>query len=125
MLTKILVDALIEDGERLKNALLLDRFPITAMFWLYWPESLQWRLIIGSLLVDRLGPTRAYTRLQEVLSTIDIRELDFDDISLLSPNDPGFEELRVAAVGPGRLGIGPAQGRVRNVTFQDSYIYRL
>ena len=55
----------------------------------------RWRLIIVfSSLVDREGPLRAYTRIQEVLADMQAKELLLSDISVMGVNDYGFRELR-------------------------------
>jgi hypothetical protein len=120
MYKKILVSELIEEGQQLLDALTRHRFPLHAALWLYIPDALEWRLVIVTPTVDQAGPIAAYTRLQRVLGSISAAQLTFTDITLISPLSPDYETL----VGsPQRLGA--AAGHVRNVVFEDAYIYQI
>ena len=57
----------IGDGRRLLNALNGDKFRVTAALWLLDAASQEWRLVLCSPVLRRLGPMGAYTRLQKVL----------------------------------------------------------
>jgi len=68
---------------------------IAAALWHYIEDLDRWRLIIVfSSLVDREGPLRAYTRIQEVLTEMNPKELLLGDISVMGVNDYAFRELR-------------------------------
>ena len=64
MYKKILVSELIDEGQRLLEALRRQRFPVVAALWSYIPESLEWRLILVTPTVEHTGPMAAYTRVQ-------------------------------------------------------------
>ena len=76
-------------------------------------------------MVHIVGPIRAYTILDRVLKKIR-SSLSLNDISVLSPLSSEFQSLREEALGPGRLGMGPATGHAAGViTFHDAYLYTL
>src|SRR5258708_1371729 len=62
MYKKVLVNELISEGKQLLEALRRNRFSFTAAFWYYFPDALEWRLVIVSPTVDRSGPLAAYQR---------------------------------------------------------------
>jgi hypothetical protein len=57
----------ISDGKLLVEALNKDKFRVTAALWLLDPSSRDWRLVLCSPILHRIGPRAAYTRLQKVL----------------------------------------------------------
>jgi len=83
MYKRILVSDLLAEGQRLLEALARNRFPMVAALWSYFPESMEWRLVIVSPVVDRIGPLRAYRRIQRVLATTKPSLLTVTDIAAL------------------------------------------
>lgn len=128
MLKKILVRELIEDGKALLDELDRAGFPVLSAFWVDLREdpmeSHHWRLVLSSPDVDAHGPMAAYRAVQRVLGRMKTSALSFDDISVLSPNDQNYQNLRELAAGPGRLGM-ELHGSLGSVIFEDSIIYRL
>ena len=95
MYKTLLVEELVKEGETLIKELEKHRLQIAAALWHYIEDLDRWRLIIVfSSLVDREGPLRAYTRIQEVLADMQAKELLLSDISVMGVNDYGFRELR-------------------------------
>jgi hypothetical protein len=95
MYKTLLVEELVKEGETLLHLLEKRRLQIAAALWHYIEDLDRWRLIIVfSSLVDREGPLRAYTRIQEVLADMQAKELLLSDISVMGVNDYGFRELR-------------------------------
>lgn len=115
----------IDTGRRLTRALEGPPFSASASLWLYMPEASEWRLVIGTPLVDKKGPIQAYGELQKVLQKEQIT-LDLRHVSLVSPQDSLIGLLRKA------LRTGPQMAEVRftgntidNVYIEDAYIYRI
>ena len=76
MYKTLLVEELVKEGETLIKELEKRRLRIAAALWRYIEDLDRWRLIIVfSSLVDREGPLRAYTRIQEVLTEMNPKEL--------------------------------------------------
>ena len=122
-----LVKEVIEDGGRLLERLKRDRFPLTAALWHLVPDSnQQWILVIVSPAVDQVGPLAAYSRLQRLLRALKPpSRLSLSDISLISPLSQEFQTLRSPVAGAGRFAVGAATGPIRDVTFEDAYVYQL
>ena len=78
MLKKILVKELVDEGQRLLEALSRNRVTIKAALWHYFPESTEWRLVIVSPTVGR-GPLAAYKRVQAILATTNPSYLTLTD----------------------------------------------
>jgi len=123
MLKKILVKELVDEGQRLLEALARNRFNVKAALWHYFPEATEWRLVIVSPAVGR-GPLAAYTRVQSVLASTKPSYLTLTDIALMSPQSPEFRELLGEVAMGGQLGVGPATGPTSRVVFEDDYVYR-
>lgn len=126
MYKKVLVSELIEEGQRLLEALRRNRFPITSALWHYIPDSLEWRLVVVSTAVDQNGPMASYGRVQRALGIISPMRLALSDIALISPNSQEYQALRQVVGAPGCFtGTVPAAPVLHNVVFEDDYIYQL
>lgn len=125
MLKNRLVAEYIDHGRAILEALQRDKVPITEAFWYDIPEVGEWRLIIASPMAGDVGPIQAYTILDRALKKIR-SPLSLRDISVLSPLDSQFQSLRQEALGPGRPGMGPANGHAPGgISFHDAYLYSL
>ena len=118
MLKKILVKELVDEGQRLLEALSRNRFTIKAALWHYFPEATEWRLVIVLPAVSRLGPLAAHTRVQSKPTY-----LTLTDIALMSPLSPEYRELR-RELAKGGFGAGPATVPTSRVVFEDGYVYQ-
>ena len=124
MFIQILVDRQIEAGRVIVEALRQDGFPMTtrSAFWCRIPESGYWRLVIGSKLIDRIGPLQGYRRLHEILHRLNLWEEFSGSISLLSPGDPTFQSLRAYAEGTGQFVVQASHETAHN-PFHEAYFY--
>ena len=127
MYKTILVKEIIDEGSRLLELLKRNNFHLNAALWHFVPDSnQQWVLVIVSPVVDQIGPLAAYGRLQRLLGMLrPASRLSLSDISLISPLSQEYQNLRSLVSGAGRLGIGAAAGPIRDVTFEDAYVYQL
>jgi len=125
MFKKVLVNDLIADGQRLVEALQRQNFPMIAAVWCHLPESLEWRLVLASPVVDQVGPMAAYTKVQSTLAKINPSQLTLSDITVISPHSEDFQNLCSLVTTPGRFSAGPANGPPRNIVFEDNYVYQV
>ncbi|HZU76626.1 MAG TPA: hypothetical protein VFA70_07665 [Dehalococcoidia bacterium] len=100
-------------------------FPVNTAFWLYFPDSDDWRLLIASPYVEQYGPLEGYHRIQQTLAAMDPPvQLHLDDISARSPRD------NLVAPLAGRMALAPPEGvRLRHsyingTYYEDAYVYR-
>jgi hypothetical protein len=122
MFKKILVSDLISEGAQLLEALGRNRFPVIAALWNYFPESMEWRLVIVSPAVDHNGPINAYTRVQRVLAGIEAAQLTLTNMVLIGPNSQDYRDLREIFSRLGRFSH-PGTHSAQSVVFEDSYVY--
>ncbi len=126
MFKRVLVNELLVEGQRLLEALARNRFPMVAALWSYFPESMEWRLVIVSPVVDRIGPLRAYKRIQRVLATTKPSLLTLTDIAAYGSASQDYRNLRDIISSPGRLIAGPEVSRMQPaVAVEDAYVYQL
>jgi hypothetical protein len=132
MVKTVLVESDIEDGRRLLGE--MDRpatgttpISVSAALWLYTSESLEWRLLIATPLVEEKGPRAAYSVIQKVLRSLKPPVgLALQNISVVKPSDILIRSLRKAIqIGPRSNGVRFARNMVGGTYIEDSYIYRL
>ena len=127
MVTTVLVDREIEDGERLVSKLDEEGFPLDAALWLYLSDLNEWRLMIASPWVDSKGPKATYARIDQVLQELRPEiGIPFAGISVVPPNDRLISALRSAAsTGSGISGVRFTHNVVGGQYIEDAYIYRM
>ena len=105
----------------------LPSFPVKAAFWLYYPESEEWRLVIATPLVDEQGSLKTYSQLQPFLFSIQPSDLSLQNIAVRSPNDPLVRAFRRALrMAPGSLDLRFPKGTVEGRTYiEGAYVYRV
>lgn len=119
------VEPEIKTGRAVTEALEETGTRVQAALWFYFSEAGEWRLVIATPLVDKVGPKRAYAELQKTLIR---KELDIDlrRISLVSPSNHLIQLFRSAVrTGPGLSEIRFTGNTINNVFIEDAYIYRL
>ena len=112
-------------GKEIVRALDASGFLVRSAFWFYIPDGEEWRLILATPKVDELGPRGAYATAQQVLRTLP-GKIEFEHITLVSPNDPLVKLLRVAVGTPpdALADIRFTKNVINNVLIEDAYIYR-
>ena len=121
MYQKILVSDLLSEGQQLLESLRRNRFVITAAFWHYFSEDLEWRLVIVSPTVDRSGPLAAYGRVRRAIESINTTRLRLSDVTLIGPNDEEYLALRPTISNSAYFTSGAAPSH----NFFENYIYQL
>jgi hypothetical protein len=119
---KILVTDLIVEGARLFEALKRNHFPLVAAFWSYFAESVEWRLVIASPLMNHMSPLEVYTRVQRILNSINLSHLTVSDIALISNESQDYRNWREAFPSPVPYTASTAASYPRMI-FEDTYIY--
>lgn len=131
MVKTSLVEADLLAGRRLVIALDVPEpnrslFRLKAAFWLYDPESQEWRLVLATPLVDEEGPLATYKRLQRTLYSIQPTDLSLQNISVVSPRDPLVKAVkRVSRIAPGVQGIRVTRNSINGTYIEDAYVYKL
>lgn len=75
MFIQVLVNEQVDMGARIVDALQKKNFRVSGAFWYRMPESGFWRLVVGSKLVDRIGPLEGYRRLHGILAQMGLLAL--------------------------------------------------
>jgi hypothetical protein len=121
-----LVDAAVDAGERLIEALASTPFDPESALWLYRPETDDWVLLLGSSAIRSAGSRAAYSTVQSLLRSDDFEPLKLDDISLADNDDQLLRLLRVAVqTGPHLSRIRFSRNRIGNAFVEDALIHRL
>jgi hypothetical protein len=121
-----MVETRFEEGAELVGLLDGSEFAVKDALWLYSPEESEWKLWLGTPVVDKEGPAGAYLRLRRVLDTRPISDLDLRHIVLVSPKHPLLQLLRGAIkTGPGIAGIRFSHNTINGTYIDDAFIYRL
>lgn len=125
---KFLVDHDIAVGRALLRQLDEHNIAIDAALWLLDPEAEQWRLVLATPLLKKLGRRETYKRLQPVLKEfLERSDLGVDDVTVVSPQDPLIQGLARTVSTPGspsvssiRLTGNIIDGRL----IPDAHVYR-
>ncbi len=129
MVKTSLVETDIADGRRLIAALnqLNSHFRVQVAFWLYRPETMEWRLMVATSLVDQTGLFSTYSEIQGVLrSMAPPLAISMQDISVVSPNDKLVKVMKKAGhIPPGAPGLRFGRSRVDDTYVEDAYMYRV
>lgn len=131
MVKTSLVEQDLTEGKKLLEA--LDRpkpngtsFRVKAAFWLYRPESMGWRLILATPLVDEKGKFATYAHLRKIVDSIQPLNLSTHNISVVSPRDPLVKAVRGALrIAPDSEDVRFSGAMVGGTYVDDAYLYRL
>jgi hypothetical protein len=127
MAEETLVGPKLEAGAALLEVLDAEFGDIFAAFWYRDPEATEWRLAIGSDLVDRVGPTAANGRLLGILKAHDTG-LSPLEIDLVGRHDPRMGILRALRTQPMPLRVQEPIHIYRTLAgdryVDDAYVYR-
>jgi hypothetical protein len=112
----------ISDGEALLQKLALARFRVTAALWLFDPATQEWKLVLCSPVLKRLGPIAAYAQLQRALTTLPESNITLSQIALVDSENPLIRAFRAIVTPPAR------NSRFVNCTFgqihvPDAFVY--
>lgn len=122
-----LVREKIEEGRNLIETLDSAHFELTGALWFYLIDTNEWRLLLVSPLLDRLGPRRTYSKIQSVIrDQMPSFGISLENISVMSPNNKLIRLLKIAIrTGPEISEIRFSKNTINNVFIEDALIYRL
>jgi len=120
MYIKVLVEQDIENGRKLIEAL-QKRLPISAAFWLYTEKANEWSLVIVSSLVSAGDARLVYHTAEQALAETKV-PIPLENISVLSPVDLRYKEVRLASQGV-PSGVTVAQNFGGLGLAGDAYVY--
>jgi hypothetical protein len=126
MVTPPLVNEAKEDGRRFLEMLDAAGFPVTAVFWMYFPEPDAWRLIVATPRLRKEGPRPVYGPFQDLLEQMDPPpRINLNDIWAAEAREPIVGIMaKEHLTGPGIHGV-EIRDRIRPyVTIPAAYIYR-
>ncbi len=113
-------------GRRRLSVVGAHHFRVKAAFWWYLPESLEWRLVIATPLVDEKGPLATYKDIQKVLIWHPDLNLSLQNISVLSPKDERVKAFNKAMrIAPDPDGVRFTRSALNGTYIDDAYVYRL
>jgi hypothetical protein len=127
MAKETLVNEYIDEAINLISELDNNNFIIDSALWFYFLDADEWRLLIATPLVDKIGTLETYKKFIEFIKdkTIFIHT-PIRKLTVISPNDPLIRLLKVA------IKTGPTISRIRfqnniinNTQIEDALIYRL
>jgi hypothetical protein len=131
MVKTSLVERDVNAGKQLLKALARPKsngtsFRVKAAFWLYRPESMGWRLMLATPLVDEKGRLATYAHLRKLLDSIQPLNLSTHNISVLSPRDPLVKAVRGALrVASDSEDVRFSGAMIGGTYVEDAYLYRL
>ena len=126
MVPTTLVDAKIDDGEKLIKRLVATGTPVRAAYWLYDAERGPAKLHIVSPIVDQEGSTAMYRRIRSALSSLEFTKLSVDEMAARGTKDPLLPFLdRNVHVAANPDGTRVTNTWYRDTVIDDMYIYRL
>jgi superfamily II RNA helicase len=98
------------------------------VFWLYYPDLQQYKLILADVDVVDEGPKEIYRRIQEILWSFkkEIGDLSLTEIVFAKTDMPIVALLRkTIQTGPGIGGLRFTNNVIDGTVIEDAYIYRL
>jgi len=122
-----LVEKDIADGKLLIEALDRSKFTLSGALWFYFPKAEEWRLLLVSPLVDRMGPRKSYSIIQSVIEDFPPSfGISIINISVTSPKSELIQLLKIAIrTGPEISEIRFSRNTINNVFIEDALVYRL
>lgn len=128
MVTMTLTKEMIEAGAALIRRLDERGFQSEAVFWFYFPDIQQWKLVLAAKKLPAEGPRQLYKNIQETLSSFleELGGISLENVTLAKPDAPVVALLRLAIrTGPGIGGIRFTNNVINGTVIDDAYIYRL
>ena len=123
-----LTPELVREGAALVEKLDASGVSPDAAFWLYFPDTRVWKLVLVAVKVAQNGPRVVYRSVQKALQSLrnEIVHLSLDDVVVAKPDMPVVALLsRAISTRPGIGGIRFSRNAINGQMIDDAYIYRL
>ena len=122
-----LVEEDVEAGRRAAEAFDASGPQSKAILWLYEPDAGEWRLIVGTPVVDEEGPRAAVSKISKALETHDLMSvLPLRRVSAVGMRTPLIRALRkVVRTRSDLSGIRFTNNVINGLLIHDAYIYRM
>src|SRR5262249_21169283 len=124
--TTALVDKAIHEGKAIVEKLDEKGLYFPLAMWSYYPESSEWRLVLGKEGIQEVGARDSYRKIQTILNKwMPESEISVNEISVIDTDNEVARLIRKAfrarkAIPGGRFGGYVLDGK----SIPDSYIYR-
>jgi len=128
MVTTTLTQEMVESGNVLVRQLDKQGAQPDAVFWLYFPDIEEWKLIIAEVKLSKQGPKKIYKKIQDIISLSgkELHGLSLDSVVLAKPDTHIVKLLKMAIhTGQGISGIRFTNNVINGTVVEDAYIYRL
>ena len=130
MVSQVLVDTQIDDGERIIKQLDKDGFDVDSAFWIFDPDKEKWVFVIATSLVAEIGPKKSYGKLRNSLDKLSEKiesiRSQMLEMSLVKPEDFMVTLLKKALdTGPGISRIRFTGNVINGTRIEDALVYRL
>lgn len=117
-----------EKGKNLLSVLDDENMGIKAAFWLFYPDTELWKILLWSPKLEELGPKKAYEKILTILEKYKEQQLpDLDEIVVIKSDEKILRLLRVAIQTPseGISSIRFSKSVINGHFIDEAYIYRL
>ncbi|MGC2744664.1 MAG: hypothetical protein WA672_15925 [Candidatus Angelobacter sp.] len=113
-------------GKKITEQLKAAKFPFKGVLWLYDEEGDDWRLVVGSDLVDVKGPRETYLQLGKTISSVGGSDFQRLRITVVSPKSTLFTALRSVFANTADVeGARLQSTTVNGVPVSDAYLYEI
>ncbi len=122
-----LTSEMIDAGKELIHQLDKKQLSVNSAFWLFDPESNNWKLIIASPEVKKQGPKKVYLEIQKILRKLPSnKRIALKDISVYRNDDPLIASLGTAITtsSEGISDINLSSTTIATHYIDDALIYR-
>jgi hypothetical protein len=121
-----LIESDLNFGKKITERLRATKFPFKGVLWLYDEEGDDWRLVVGSDLVDTEGPRETYLRLGKAISNVGGSAFQRMRITVVSPKSALFAALRTVFASEADVeGERLRNTTVNGVLIPDAYLYEI
>jgi hypothetical protein len=122
--TVTLVDAQIDDGQRLLDRLTEEGIVVRAACWVNPVEEDRWSLYIATPAVDEKGATEAYRQVYRVLRSLGDTWITSSDVKLVGEKHPvAHEALDLQQRSSGRMLTRPRHPLLGSMPVEEMYVY--
>lgn len=121
-----LTETMIKAGANVLDVLDRGDVGVDAAFWLYQPDSNQWRFVLAVAKVHTDGPKKTYRRILQQLRNYKTSAVPVDSIAVIDAGDPLVRVFRnVIHTDRATSGFRFSRNTFNGRYIEDAYIYRM